>query len=214
MGCDIHAYIEFYDPTDNMCIDYGAECFSSGELYFGRDYNLFGALAGVRSSGTPHIVPKGIPDAPKISWTCAGAYYMLVDDGDNKSKPFIPYERTITSKEVEELKKNRWVQEIKIDGHTIINNPDYHSAGWLSLSELLDVRKVYLLEQAEFWVDMPSKKRKQLIKFIQEKTPTELVDYVFHGVDCRSLYTCIMTMKSLERVSENTVSRLVFWFDS
>jgi hypothetical protein len=64
MGCDIHVYIEFkkgdapwtadehhrYDPEDNYVNAVQAS---------GRDYNLFGKLAGVRSAGPQ---PKGFPN--------------------------------------------------------------------------------------------------------------------------------------------------------
>lgn len=215
MGCDIHAYIEFYDPKDTLCQTFGAECFADGEIEFGRDYQLFGALAGVRSVGTPHIVPKGIPNSPPMSYSARHRYYILVSDEIESPSIFDPYKRIITTEEAERLKKDYPSITTHLYGENVlISNPDYHSASWLTLSEMQDARKIYLMEQIEFWLDINHKKRKQLLNFVESKTPVELMDYSFPGVDSRALYTCIMTMNSLQKVAVDLQTRLVFWFDS
>lgn len=57
MGCDIHAYIELLEDGQwNLHSTQGA--------YTGRNYMLFGMLAGVRSyhpSVTPIVPPRGLP---------------------------------------------------------------------------------------------------------------------------------------------------------
>lgn len=54
MGCDIHLHAEI--KIDGQWHHYA-------QLYIGRDYTLFGLMAGVRNTNvTPISQPKGIPD--------------------------------------------------------------------------------------------------------------------------------------------------------
>lgn len=53
MGCDIHAHVEV--KINGKWEHYNAP-------YIGRDYELFGNLAGVRRLTTPVVPPRGFPD--------------------------------------------------------------------------------------------------------------------------------------------------------
>ena len=76
MGCDIHAYCEvkrkgkwvlmgdifpyvYYDPSHPED-DYNTA--TSDCVFVGRNYELFGILAGVRGSGDAFIPPRGVPN--------------------------------------------------------------------------------------------------------------------------------------------------------
>lgn len=68
MGCDIHLFCERYNKEskrwENLSLykknDNGT--FDAVDVYIGRDYELFGLLAGVRSYTNPFVIPRGIPD--------------------------------------------------------------------------------------------------------------------------------------------------------
>ena len=65
MGCDIHGpYLEQrYGRADIP----GAQRWDCvAEFHMGRDYTLFGILAGVREPSSRSFAPKGPPDSP--SW--------------------------------------------------------------------------------------------------------------------------------------------------
>lgn len=53
MGCDIHMHVE--------CKHDGVWKRHNVEIYKGRNYELFGILAGVRGNSTPISYPKGLP---------------------------------------------------------------------------------------------------------------------------------------------------------
>lgn len=53
MGCDIRAFVE-YKFGDHWC-SFG------GQVDFGRNYQLFDAMAGVRGDGAV-VSPRGVPD--------------------------------------------------------------------------------------------------------------------------------------------------------
>lgn len=68
MGCDIYLYVEHYNKEskrwENLFLYKKS---SEGEflpvdIYDGRDYDLFGLLAGVRSIIDPFVFPRGVPD--------------------------------------------------------------------------------------------------------------------------------------------------------
>lgn len=109
MGCDIHAYAEVYlngqwQPTGRLIEGDAIEnekdnesiCLAIGNIYRGRNYELFGELAGVRSDTTPISWPKGLPDdvSDQIAscsdeWGCDGhshSYYCLEELLDNKHR--------------------------------------------------------------------------------------------------------------------------------
>jgi hypothetical protein len=79
MGCDIHSYLEKYTSINGenkwVNVDYwqinphhgivGYENENEYEhlsFYIGRNYDLFGILAGVRSSEDPIKEPRGLPE--------------------------------------------------------------------------------------------------------------------------------------------------------
>ena len=68
MGTDIHLYVEHYNKEskrwENLFLYKKS---SEGEflpvdIYDGRDYDLFGLLAGVRSVIDPFVLPRGVPE--------------------------------------------------------------------------------------------------------------------------------------------------------
>lgn len=93
MGCDIHAYIE--KTYENGYIDLVSQ------VYLGRDYDLFGLLAGVRSFETPLVKPRGLPK--ETSYILQYEYC----DYDREKDQLIPNEdfHTHSWLTVDELKK-------------------------------------------------------------------------------------------------------------
>lgn len=69
MGCDIHAYIEVKNPDTDGWEFLSLYKKADGEVkpidfYDGRDYILFGKLAGVRAIGVDPIAPRrGLPES-------------------------------------------------------------------------------------------------------------------------------------------------------
>jgi hypothetical protein len=211
MGCDIHAYIEFFSKSDfknsRKCF---VDCFA-GELSFGRDYILFGLVAGVRHHLPPLIKARGIPTEPELSYTVSDAYYLNVvaDDAARFSDNSI--RRTLAEEYVSEGYAH-YTDSTK----SHITNPNYHSATYLTLDELLTIRKMYLTEIVEFYANISNTKKKDLLSFIQKTSTRELMKFSFPDYENVGLYTTICTMMALERVSEDsdTSTRLVCWFDS
>jgi hypothetical protein len=73
VGADIHAFVEY--KVDK-------EYFSLAEINFGRNYELFGLLAGVRG-GEPLFDPKGSPT--DMSWDYGSALRTYGEDAHSAS---------------------------------------------------------------------------------------------------------------------------------
>lgn len=100
MGCDIHMHVE--------CKKQGRWVLHSNDIYDGRDYELFGILAGVRGRCVPISHPKGLPfdvtdevkrlhdswgeDAHSSSWLTFNEIYNSRFDYDNTSLQHIALE--------------------------------------------------------------------------------------------------------------------------
>lgn len=65
MGVDIHVFVESYDKQsgkwENECM-YDGKTYKRIPVYDGRDYGLFGILAGVRSNYGSLVESRGVPD--------------------------------------------------------------------------------------------------------------------------------------------------------
>ena len=119
MGCDIHVFMEYKSKTSDRPFMRGWPRINPG-----RDYLLFGKLAGVRDSYHQMFEPRGLP--ADIGWQAShDAYLYIVEEK-------MGAEDTCT---LEDAK--RW-------GAPIIEHngkpwktlhPDWHSHSWLTLDE-------------------------------------------------------------------------------
>lgn len=156
MGCDIHPYVEVrqqegwqkvhdifenaYFREDDPLDDWNRP--TSDRPYFGRNYTLFAILAGVRNyhEVSPIAQPRGVP--PDVSSGILGEYTLrILEPGDDPELPGM-----CSMEDAVRLVANKsssWVREGEI-----ITHPDWHSASWFTLAELLAVdwhgRKVTL----------------------------------------------------------------------
>lgn len=222
MGCDIHAYIEYYSKQDynkdKRCF---VDCFSS-QIDLGRNYILFGLLAGVRSMCDSVVPVKGIPTDPEMSYICKGDYYLnVVDDEEFKENQRMYTsgwcKRTITRSEAESYATDSlWKGKYANAEKTIMIDPSWHTPTWLTLPELQEVRKQYLLEQIEFYSEVSGKAKKELLKHVSSLHASEMMRYTFIPHESKRLLATIHAMNALEKASGELdyTTRLVCWFDS
>lgn len=222
MGCDIHAYID-YDDFETSDGDKRISCFAS-DVEIGRNYTLFTLMAGVRYDPRtekdygPMFEPRGIPD--DISWRVRSAYHLHVTEYKEwqDDEGYCSPERA-----------HQWVSqnisEWSNDEHTLITHPDWHSASYLYVDELEQIKVKY--ESIKFpessWFQ-PNPPAKQPIP--ENATAEELEARLFGGrewyIQVGELKTypipveidaIIAAMKALNGDNPKR-SRLVFWFDN
>ena len=209
MGCDIHPHIEFFEATvagkaKNNSLQ--ARSFASN-IDLGRNYTLFSVMAGVRGCATPVVMPRGAPDSPSLSFEVRNCYYANVIDGET-SKGINGYSREIANKLVQDGKT-----VFGDDHQSTIIDPNWHTPSWLTASELIQVRKQYLIEAIEYNYEMKGKRRRNALNILNSSSDIEIMQHVFGDVECPTLNACIASMIAIERSGEYN-SRMVFWFDS
>src|SRR5574343_37130 len=138
MGCDIHAYIEYWNPSQNE-----PYVSSLGGQFGVRDYTMFGHLAGVRY--TPHCgpvsAPKGLPEG-ELSWQVEQAAYLTVND-EGAAKGWVDF--------CSDEQARSWGNEIIEGRHrrrTV--HPDWHSFSWLSTEEVAQAIGQYFAYDGEY----------------------------------------------------------------
>lgn len=86
MGCDIHCYIE-YRRKPVAAGDEEQEWDSfGGRINPGRNYELFGRLAGVRQSlPSGGVKPRGLPS--QVGYAAYSDFWLYIVDGEREAEP-------------------------------------------------------------------------------------------------------------------------------
>jgi hypothetical protein len=216
MGCDIHTYLELYSKKESK---QSKHCWvnSISKIHFGRNYNLFSLMAGVRGCSKSIYPVKGVPTSPNMSYSTSSQYYATVIDDKDLNLYGERNTNVIVRSQAEEL-VSKGITSYGNFEKTKIANPDYHTASWLNIDELAHIRKEYLIQNIEYYSNFPtnSLKKRDLLAFVQGKDPISLLSFCFHNYEDEVLYSTINMMNSLEKcsVDDDNVARVVFWFDS
>lgn len=127
MGCDIHCYIEYSNKSYEDKIFWSG---FGGRINPGRNYALFGILAGVRGSIEPRVPLRGRPD--DMGYDASGdAWVYVVTDEE------ISDEYWMGRSKAERYVENGYC-EWRDESHKFVSNPDWHSYGWLTTAEWRD----------------------------------------------------------------------------
>ena len=187
MGTDIHAYIEYtYDERPQFVYCWGED------IDVGRNYSLFGVLAGVRRSKLCVFPPRGIPEI--VSSKVRLKFYALIND-----KLFAdptPQRRGVVSEKIAaDYVKNHGFKIEVIYGDRMIQHPDWHSPSWLTVPELEKVQAVFREIEMEPDFDDDG------FQLYRKLGPHQMLDAV------------IGAMKAIDGDWVGR-SRFVFWFDN
>jgi hypothetical protein len=146
MGADIHMYVEYRDKKHTKKAakaDKKSPWFSYGdEINPGRNYIMFGILAGVRGSYKGSFDPKGQVDDMGYA-AKDNAYMFIVDE---------PREKRIRDNYVSREDALRYVSYgRKIIDDKWVEHPDWHSHSWLTIKELEKAFKLYEKYASKEW---------------------------------------------------------------
>jgi len=119
MGCDIHGVIEYHT---------GHRWWAFAILHLDRNYEMYSHLAGVRSYGpreaiVPLVAPRGYPPDLSCRGKSEALYFISTTTDDHYINP----------ETAKQYLSSGWSQHY---GKHYITNPDYHSPGWVTTSEL------------------------------------------------------------------------------
>jgi hypothetical protein len=196
MGCDIHMFLEYADFTQSNGDVYWS-CFG-GSYNPGRDYYMFGLLAGVRSDRTL-FEPKGLPDG-RLSYQAESYMTLWISDehagGENActladARKWEAQGETITNDK---------------DGKPYrVSNPDLHSYSWLSLEDYRYVLVYYKLGDKAAEIDVDPEDHQAVIQAVAAlRGGGERYDVGYGAI--------LAAMEHIEQRGKQT--RLVFCFDN
>lgn len=234
MGCDIHIYPEYWTTKNLDCgqrISANSIC---EEFSVGRCYKLFSIMAGVRGCGNNAIVqPRGLPEGtdeePSIGWMTEHKITLTVVPDHEIKTVFGQEDRCVSQSTYDSwtvgtgsfrpiIRSYKTVNMHDGTSREMILHPDYHSISWLTLPELLEVRKRYITEEVEYNYQEYKLKKKdtnEYKKILKEvKDPEMLLKHNFGPFEYASLNGLIGMLYFMEKSSPNIKSRIVFWFDS
>lgn len=182
MGCDIHTYIEFADFET----DAGPYWKNFTQNPGGRNYIMFGVLAGVRVERVKLFEPKGMP-AGRIGYDTSEDYWLHVAPADHPE--WADGDGWVTLETAEQwVEKGYSIGETNKTGRLErVSGPDWHSHSWLTADELDRAFAHYLEQLPKFY---PSEK---------VVVPAEWL-------------AMLAAMRTFEAAGKPT--RLIFWFDN
>lgn len=131
MGADIHMYVQYGTKGRDYWSGFG------GRINPGRNYAMFGILAGVRREFPESFEPKGLP-SHELSYQCNGDLYLYITkDGEGEGE-------TTMEKALEWNKTYRCKLVNDRDGKPIkVMHPDMHSHSWMNVKELSKAYRTY-----------------------------------------------------------------------
>lgn len=232
MGCDIHAYVDYETAKEPEFQD-RRWVHSLGSFSVGRDYLLFGIMAGVRHEEAKLFDPKGLPD--ELSYVTNDEATLFVVDDERDAEGCCHRRNADRWHERHQEQKRRWGDRAGVGGYvdegkTRVYHPDWHSHSWLTADELRQVIEKYASfkepqqlmakrvngewEIPEGYIPDPS-----FVEFFEKKADHENYQMMplvtKEPVPLRapaSIVAIYHAMKSLEESGYK--ARLVFWFDN
>lgn len=132
MGADIHCYIEHgrrRKSHDGEGEEIYWSAFNYSGLNPGRNYDVFGALAGVCRDDNQMFELRGLPDDLGFAARMDNQLYVVADDD-----PSAEHERFCSRSNAESWVNSgcsKWANDKK----TTVTHPDWHSHSWLTPAE-------------------------------------------------------------------------------
>jgi len=204
MGCDICCYLEAEVPDD----DYRGTLFLGEVGYYtigGRNYTLFGLLAGVRGDYgvEPVVEPRGFPK--EASTELLNRFYLTIVD---KDKPHTYWREVREGDPVLGKGKRVSVEHPPKSPPYLIHDTDFHTPSYIYLDELREVCRVYKkLSKKDFNEGYPYDKD-------DVRNTAELRRLSLGVTDAyASLKSIVEFMKTRESYLPHEKVRLVFWFN-
>lgn len=206
MGCDIHCYIEYKKPSHQPWRNFG------GRINPGRNYILFGALAGVRCDDIPHITPRGIaPDMAGAAFSDCSIYVSKLETGWEEVGGDVHYSR---SHAAECVGKGycQWLPRSPSDNPpSFVTDSDYHTHSWLNADEF-ELAIASYLKAVGFQLSAPRLTGPKEASELNLENPAAGQSAQHHLTAITAYWPILHAMRCFE--AQGMESRLVFWFDN
>ena len=173
MGCDIHMFVQYrnIERAKKVKKEGGYDYWwgFGGHLNPGRNYTLFGILAGVRDNPMDDekmFYPRGLPGF-ELSYEAKDSLYLYISDDECSEENSCTLEQA-----------QRW-------GRPIINDsqgkpwrtlhPDWHSHTWLTTQELAQAYRWYKKVSEGYGIGLEYRVLLKMMKELEDKGKNEVV---------------------------------------
>lgn len=203
MGCDIHCYIEYKEKTSDSWQDFG------GRINPGRNYRMFGFMAGVRTD-YPHIEPKGWPE------DCASEAFrdntIYVSESQESCYENNGDGTTYSKSHAEENVAKGYCQWIERHSRkSWVTNCDHHSHSWLSPDEF-ELAIAGYLKESGFQINTPRLPSPSEVSSSLSTNGVRSIGASESLMCIREYWAILSALRCFE--SQGLNARLVFWFDN
>jgi hypothetical protein len=132
MGCDIHGHIIYTEEFES-----GGQFTSTfAKLNLGRNYSLFTALAGVRSSwGEAQFCGRPIGFPEKISWQLEDDLFLKVTDDESLMR-LEGYVSKENAERFASMNRRHFHNGYKDETQKKVLHPDWHSHSYMDIEDL------------------------------------------------------------------------------
>lgn len=203
MGCDIHCYIEYKPQGSDRWHEFGKG------INPGRNYSMFGAMAGVRTDHIPHINPRGWP--ADCGFSAFNDNTIYISDSQKEDFKHEDGEFYYSRKHAEDYVAKGYCQFVERNGRkSWVTNSDHHSHSWLTASEF-ELSIADYLKAAGFAVNTP---RLMAPENVQANALSDMSadERKWALNDLAEYWAILQAMRCFE--AQGHQSRLVFWFDN
>lgn len=191
MGCDIHLYIEYKEKDQTRWGNFG------GYINPGRNYWMFGAMAGVRATHINGFEPKGIPNDLGSSSSSDYWKFIIEDESDDSE-----YASINQAQRWRESGCSRIYEPDKPLLHNRVSDPDAHSESWLTSEEYETAIGLYLKAEGYQFEGKLLNSPDGIIKHAENDIIKSISEY----------WAILAAMKCFE--AQGFETRIVFWFDN
>lgn len=203
MGCDIHCYIEYKEPDSDKWRDFG------GCINPGRNYSMFGAMAGVRVDSIPFVARRGFP--ADCSYSAFNDNTIYISEGQKEPFKHIDGELYYSPTHAAEYVAKGYCEYVDRGGRKLwVTNCDHHSHSWLTADEF-ELAIASYLKAAGFQIGtMRLEGRKETADALATMTSDDDAKWALHSIT--EYWAILSAMRCFE--AQGKQSRLVFWFDN
>jgi len=199
MGCDIHLYIEY--KNGDQWSNFGRR------INPGRNYSLFGSLAGVRCE-SDHITPRGVPD--DIGYSAFDDWSIYVSDTQTEDTRSEDGEYYYSRSHAEDYVRRGYCQWIERNGKkSWVTNCDWHTPSWLNTDEFELAIAVYL-KSAGFQIGTLRLTCAESMDSITASNIGDAAKWALNGI--AEYWAILAAMRCFEMQGKQ--ARIVFWFDN
>lgn len=204
MGCDIHCYVEYKRKDQDSWRDFGKR------INPGRNYWMFGMMAGVRLEVPPVVEPRGIPN--DLAYAAFDDWAIYVSDTQQEATSSDGGTYSYSKAHAEDDVAKGYCQWVARGSQekSFVTNCDWHTPSWLTADEFEQAIGGYLVKSGFQIGKLRLCAPETMSALAEQKTQDVQDENALRYIE--EYWAILAAMRCFEL--QGLDSRLVFWFDN